>query len=110
MTENEKASTFIGWKPKTWCKKCEMIDANKHAELAAKFKVGHYVPAPDMTLPNNYMKALEAMDRWAASNTGRKRPTSSSWYVERDGIEIDRPTPVAALAALYDAEHPTESR
>jgi hypothetical protein len=87
MTDNEKAATFIGWRPCVWI-------ANS---------------APDMSDPRNYMKALEAIE---ASDGGMWDRTSvRRWYFIRssNGKGGMGKTAVQALAALYDAEHPTGS-
>lgn len=107
MTENEKAATYIGWKPKTWCGECEIIGKNKHADLKAKFNLGHYVPAPDMSLPNNYMKALEGLPPewgWTVNRGPRGNFTVRIWDVMYGKGESCR-SAVEALAALWDAEN-----
>lgn len=94
MTENEKAGTFIGWKPE------------------------HDIPAPDMTNPRNYMKALRGLPpkyRWSAGNAfmrggdlSPEQPPVERWHIWTvDRVPFNshfKESPVAALAALYDAE------
>ena len=93
MTNNEKAATYIGWRE--WC---------------SNFDCWIRHPAPDMTRPENYMRALEML------------PASLTWTMGRDprggyycrimgsmyGVQDTKGegiNPVEALAALYDKEH-----
>jgi hypothetical protein len=73
MTDNEKAATFIGWKPNEKCNltlvTCMHFDQpwfDRESEESKRWvKEGgqyppfaeHPIPAPDMTDPRNYMKA-----------------------------------------------------
>jgi len=84
MTDNEKAATFIGWAP------------NEHDDI----------PAPDMTDPRNYMKALaKVAERRLVRLTVNSETSGVIWTKISIGVEIDEKSPVAALAALYDVEH-----
>ncbi len=116
MTDNEKAATFIGWKPGERCNTegIAWLDC-PHKQFKYHYDGGdtlgvcveiepHDIPAPDMTDPGNYMKALEKID-----------PLKWKWNLARDyciiddwegNLEFEGRTPVEALAALYDVEHP----
>lgn len=77
MTDNEKAATFIGWKPDAKCHiglaTCSHIDQpwfDPETEDSKRWlKVGgehppfaeHSISAPDMADPRNYMKAFAAI-------------------------------------------------
>lgn len=101
MTENEKAATFIGWEPgmmcpqvrrKAWkCTACGFYDKDLTGEP-------HSLLAPDMSDPRNYMEALEGRD-WERTRYRR-------WIISTPEYTYSGDTPVEALAALYDAEHP----
>jgi hypothetical protein len=65
MTENEKAATFIGWQPG---QRCEGVPLPASVcwrcsscgyEYGPFYSGAHSTPAPDMSDPRNYMKALE---------------------------------------------------
>jgi len=118
MTENEKAATFIGWKPD-----------DCHCALKPGAH-GHF--CPDMSRPENYMRALETD---AIRNRGDWRiqyltaraelPAHFSCYINYQtrysrqryksnhyvcdaqgrGATVGQAI-IAALAALYDQEHP----
>jgi hypothetical protein len=103
MNENEKAATFIGWRPTDFfcpyhgdgCLEPECEDRRK-------------VPAPDMSRPRNYMKALEGLiQKYGAIQV----TLVSGWVgISTPGWErvANGDTWLDALAALYDAEHPGE--
>ncbi len=106
MTDNEKAATFIGWKPGQICHGCvaRMIDhgfAGLDIEGLPK-GTGHEIDAPDMALPQHYMRALDEL------------PDAIGWEVRREvwgprsctiGGMLRQPSVVEALALLYDTEH-----
>lgn len=99
LSDNEKAATFIGW----------------YAGL----------PIPDMSKPENYMRALEAVANGFSSYTIDVAfgCCAEGWFVAlgddygngpwidgaKRNIEREAPTigeaTVLALVALYDAEH-----
>ena len=112
MTDNEKAATFVGWRP----------DAQ------------HYGAPPDMSEPNNYMRAFASLaaDSKYVQLTNYRAEGSPIWghititdqMPKREGIR-QPPDPripllpvawaskrtmgeaaVNALAALYEVEHP----
>jgi hypothetical protein len=63
MTNNEKAATFIGWKPNTPCPYKELPTdwfSKCLCGTAEETNLGnlpdHFEPAPDMSKPENYMK------------------------------------------------------
>jgi hypothetical protein len=95
MTDNEKAATFIGWKP------------SRTPGVANS-------PAPDMSDPRNYMKALEAVsaagynitleDRWQLT-IDKEMPEGQEHFVVYKLSLQQHNVFVMALAALYDAEH-----
>lgn len=111
MTNNEKAATSIGWRPKTPCFNQSLDNESCSAcgtgigMVAGPRVPPHYVAAPDMSKPENYMRALEGLPRdyeWALfRGECRIREVSRLWAMASRGA-----TPAAALAALYDAEHP----
>lgn len=62
---------------------------------------------PDVSRPENYIKALEAArkpDRGILIGVSPANPTIFTVY-ERGSLKINTTSPVNALAALYDAEH-----
>ena len=114
MTDNEKAATFIGWSP---------TPTNRGYCLAATVRSQSscfIAEAPDMSKPQNYMRALEALpdNRWPDmclhENRHWRCSIWSQWnndigshaiYWGGDG-ETCGEAVVKALVALYDAEHP----
>jgi hypothetical protein len=99
MTENDKAATFIGWKPGQRCERWYTLQSGSWC-YDHKTKDAHDLPAPDMSDPRNYMKALEACDDWQLAKENQMI------WVERGDCRKYGITPRKALAALYDAEHP----
>lgn len=105
MTENEKAATYIGWIPEG----CTINPASSRAcELGTKSCERRHNPAPDMSKPEHYMWAMEAL------------PMNVSWefnrnYAEGHNCNIYLPDrriaygsyPLDTLAMLYDIEHPS---
>ena len=121
LTDNEKAATFIGWKPDKRCGRAIWLllegcpDCDYWGDLGE-----HDVPCPLMSLPKNYMRALETLpdNRWPDMCLHENRHWHCSiwnqWdndigshaiYWGGDG-ETCGEAVVKALAALYDAEHP----
>lgn len=127
MTDNEKAATFIGWKPDQTC-----VYPTEHrrddfywdylGEVQLAFCRHCRLPfehrtAPDMRKPENYMKALvevaaqghlvvltnKAWERHWAITISWHESASETATIERDG---GSPSDVVikALAAVYDAE------
>jgi len=98
MTENEKAATFIGWKPD-----------DCHCALKPGAH-GHF--CPDMSRPENYMRALTCgrMVSWGlkydASRDGLICELRSARDAEIQVAGSSSHVVVLALAALYDQEHP----
>ena len=119
MTDNEKAATFIEWKPDTLCKNthawnwwCETC--NWYPKWPEQFHE-HAVPAPNMADAARYTKALENLAKVRTLTPEITIPIMDSqhWRATIYGTtplisfihsEIG-PAVVAALAALYDAEH-----
>lgn len=105
MTDNEKAAHFIGWKPfedMVVCRCTEERDYHPVEKVA--------IPAPDMSDPRNYMKALEAdLEGWRA-NIDTPEGLRGIWLGRQGGVwaygaGLDFAAAVVkALAALYDAE------
>ena len=107
MTENEKAATWLGWKPTDFA--CWVhADDEKCDDPSCEGRWKK--PALDMSDPRNYMKALESFG------------PEYLWFVAREYTRIVRtakvfaipagyegPTPRAALAALWDAENGTKN-
>jgi hypothetical protein len=123
MTDNEKAATFIGWREGTMCKAPKKpVDDREFGDVWCPscnevFGCGdHDVVCPDMSDPRNYMKALTD-DKSFASLALTRDWHNEGWRCElhinnwTPAIQRDRKTAgeavVAALAALYDAEHPS---
>lgn len=116
MTDNEKAATFIGWKPEQPCTSrthrigfrisCEFCAFNRHASESELRTDGaghaHFLPPPDMRDPRNYMAALEDAQPKDERREGMLASLSRTIW-NHDPREI-----VDYLAALYDAEHPEE--
>lgn len=123
MTDNEKAATFIGWREGAVYTECTHVTVD-NVEYGCPTCI-HSHPAPNMTRPENYMRAWEAVhsgDLYADVCFG----TCAEGYFVRVGddytakgiddehydqpIEVSERTlgeaMVSALAALYDAEHP----
>jgi hypothetical protein len=112
MTDDEKAATFIGWdlnqlcvapmKPidgcaDWWCAVCNYAGGSRHD-----------TKCPDMSKPENYMRALEARD-WYSLDKGdnfRCAVASGDDLISRYSKNSMAAAIVEALAALYDAEHP----
>ena len=100
MTDNEKAATFIGWHEGEICNgrhygqvECPKSHYGRHQDAE------HNVPAPDMSDPRNYMKALaDIVEPLNWTSTFNK-----AVYFTLLG---HKPNPViTALAAIYDSEH-----
>lgn len=89
MTDNEKAAIAAGlWQP------CAIGEC-----------VSHNGPPPDMHLPENLWRALDAMDEW---NAYRLSNGKQNWYLEKGDSTATRPELFDALVVLYDAEHPEQ--
>jgi hypothetical protein len=133
MTDNEKAATYLDWKPETKCTApCKPVDDHEFGDVWCPvckevFGCGnHDVKCPDMSKPENYMRALEVL-------LSVPHPMSWPTYVDfpcpaRDNGKYIAPwgctirhryhvrgfgtilgeAAINALAALYDAEHPQE--
>lgn len=120
MTDNEKAATFIGWKPGQRCGGCDarMMDhgfENIDAETGEPFGRAHTIDAPDMSDPRNYMKALEGLSErgwlWFVANHADGKIQMKIWKPahhptadQAAQLKPAREVVVVALAALYDAE------
>lgn len=117
MDANEKAASFIGWKPDTVCTEeglypaydgercmwtCACGDASLFRDIPDRQP--HLRPAPDMALVENYMRALEAVE--TPDRVIRLELVSGIWFVcIRPLMTADNwKRPVAALAALYDSQ------
>jgi hypothetical protein len=101
VTDNEKAATFIGWKP-------ELEPAQpSYPNLKLYHPYRGYMPAPDMSDPRNYMKALEESNVHYQIRGGPDKQWDRQVWLQRNdnSVEIERFTVVEALAALYDAEN-----
>lgn len=123
MTDNEKASTYIGWERGQGCLEMQATASGGPVGYYCvnhRTTVPHDVPAPDMSLPANYMAALEKIEALEVifqiydglnvsihkdkyrEKLGEKG-TAYGFDEESWGLAV-----VMALAALYDAEHPEE--
>lgn len=119
MTENQKAATFIGWghcAAGSWdwdkarltftCLLCGRVDPD-----------GKHAPEPDMSKPENYMRAVESVVQANRFWSVILDVSTHECIFEEDAMPIKRPVKdirceghdmgdavVKALAALYDAE------
>ena len=92
MTANERAATFIGWEPFREVSECRCRERpNFHPLVKVPVK------CPNMALSANYM--VKAQVDWVIDTY------QHSWSAYRDGKEGHGANAVAALAALWDAEH-----
>ena len=128
MTDNEKAATFIGWK---FCGSGDLEYESQRTAACrvcgARGPIGTLHRAPDMTIPNRYMKALEGlahriMRLWPALECAETLKFQCWIYDRWDEESEDCITlahtygesfgeaAIKALAALYDAENPTPDR
>lgn len=130
MTENEKAATFIGWKSEDRCNdflvqyasdpiwKCR--SGHEFPKPRGRWKGGntheHSISAPDMSRPENYMQALDAIEGYTLVRD--EAGYSCALYDGKRRLKYEppicnRPTlaqaVTEALAALYDAE-PEETK
>jgi len=100
MTDNEKAATFIGWKPQ--------IGTIVTGATGPYVQQWEYA-APDMADPRNYMKALEGLAPQYIWHLGRYIQGGRYCRILMDEKHpfqtIEKRTVIEALAALYDAEH-----
>lgn len=100
LSDNEKAATFIRGKPSSLDRRCDICGAIE-SDVEPQWRLGHLfsppalLPVPDMSRPENYMRALEeGCDGWEKS---------THWYVRKNGWTGVGRTPVEALADLHDA-------
>ena len=105
MTNNEKAATFIGWQVGEHCRGCDdpsvrVIQRTNIAQVNLNVHPLHPIPAPDMSDPRHWTKAVG--QRLREKNSQGTLPTAV-WQALFDG---DASLIVKALAALYDTEHP----
>ena len=99
LTANDKAATFVGWEPV----KFDYI----HGFVRGKDKMR----SPDMTRPENYMRALEAINKRTHHGPIVLLIRNGKWCVElykvlSDEFCVSLMEPVEALATLYDKENP----
>ena len=119
LTENERAATFIGWRPDLQADVCELCgavssDVPERFRFEHNFRLNTAVAAPDLTDPRNYMKALESLDGFIL---GIQQKTK---FVQKVGIlkdnyplQISSERPdrtlgdlvISFLSEIYDAEH-----
>lgn len=110
LSDNEKAATFIGWNPD----RCELTQMLPHhpKDWCPSHKRYETV-APDMSKPENYMRALGSLENLSPSVGYRNVNNGSGWYCEIDGSDdccfysSAGDAVVKALAALYDAQAAT---
>jgi len=113
MTDNEKAATFVGWRPNAPCTDHPSITrvvATEHCTLSAMMV--HDVLAPDMSKPENYMRALESLNNYEMSRDERLGcavAIPDFGHAEGRTFTTMAEAAVAALAALYAAEHKEEA-
>jgi|SRR5579862_3339731 len=116
MNDNEKAATFIGWREGQLGGLCRFDDSNRVCQLGTKhcyFDHSKYPePAPDMSDPRNYMKALDSqMSELVRDYEGWHCDLTKLWRDEEGTVVVKRwhktagEAVISALAALYDAEH-----
>lgn len=117
MTDNEKASTFIGWSLDMKC----AADCRLGSHLYGYESIHdgdhlppNLIPAPDMSRPENYMRALDNLTAdgwlWYISNHADKSVQTGIWRPDQHAVKLSPRTDVwrsvvGTLAALYDAEH-----
>lgn len=122
LSPNEKAATFIDWTPR-FCEgyRIELIDGWLcdlcETRFAQKPQHRHQCgDCPDMTKPENYMRALEACgyrfsiarDYPALVENGLAYVCNieSTTYIAEGWYQTAGEAVIAAFAALYDTEHP----
>ena len=106
MTNNEKSATFIGWKP-----------YEQDFVHGAIWRDEDGIRAPDMSKPENYMRALVEQivslehdyEGWHCS-LARLMPEDSKVPVIPDWHETAGQAVISAFARLYDAENGTNER
>ena len=130
MTPNQKAASAVKWSPG---QRCQGLRSSEDGRPAWGFcscgywgPVGqsHAVPEPDMSRPQNYMRALEAVacrkpyldlelkslgceDGKCLWVFGGAREGESRPFIETRHSMTDAGSAIVPwLAALYDAEHP----
>ena len=140
MTDNEKAASYHpDWKPGRRCDENDVIRGDEQRRPCTcgydgdrqfvGINMGHSIlrmephamPAPDMSDPRNYMRALESIveaNKFWGVNLDISTPPEcrfeycampiKKWQrdrsIYRDGATVAEAV-VKALAALYDAEH-----
>jgi hypothetical protein len=77
MTDNEKAATYLGWIPFSEEEVCRCAEKrNYHLMVKVPNKV------PDMTRPENYMRALERLPgKWEIQIEQFRGEDGLLWYV-----------------------------
>ena len=83
-----KANDFVAeklglWKREELCKNCYLISAPKHAELLAKFSMGHDIPAPDLLA--NPWRLVEAL-RKRGLNVEFRQKWAIIVHVQNEGM------------------------
>lgn len=115
MTDNEKAATFIGWKPDQPCQHRELNPVEMWGNgIRACFGCGCLIPvnqahcthidkAPFMGIPENYMRTVEhSRVQWRIS-LSKNGIHYACGRADSDFFSMGE-TAVQALAALYDHE------
>jgi hypothetical protein len=128
VTPNEKAATFVGWEPNKQCNRQRFrIDYSGAECWDCGKRVGtseirpHIAEMPDMSKPENYMRALEGLVErrwlWFIANHADGSIQVKIW---RADVSMFAREParrqaigtlaIQALATLYDAEHSEEAK
>jgi hypothetical protein len=119
MTDNEKAATFIGWKRLQHCEDTTwtLEDEGGRCDECGYLVVGpigagnrfHDRIAPNMSKPENYMKALEGLrypqsfDLFSLVNNRFRCALNRAVIGDGDTVGL---AVTEALARRFDAEHP----
>jgi hypothetical protein len=106
MTDNEKAATFVGWSLAATCGDGKNADCNHDFWHTREMQN----PAPDMSDPKQFWKALEAR----AAQISPMVDSGAAWDHLLDAIYIslrakDNAAIVRYLARRYDEERSTGS-
>jgi len=128
LTDNEKAARFIGWKPeqrtKNFCHVCAQRVTPSNPKPWSFDECHHQtlIPAPDMKMPENIIKALKYLqsrsDGYLGFGNGWRLTYNYDWHTDYS-LEDPAPSPrdiwgetkdtleeavLSTLVALYDAE------
>ena len=109
MTENERAATFIGWKPGMVHRLVSMGITTVSVLCDADDPRAQPLEAPDMSDPCNYMRALEGLPHNTCWSIDCVVPRVRVRIWNRAGMFVSGGNAREALAALWDAENGTKN-